>query len=194
LINIVLSAGINNLTQKKTIHGKWYISYTESKKHLVISAFNDFLLLISKFPNVKCHIATIQPASIPKSIEYVQSKFKISIHESNLKDQQTLLEQDIKDINLFINQSNYERSVPTINLHKFLTKTRTRKRGCNGKNVKKETVFFYSHLFDGLHPDEVLAQKCFNFIISQTSLVDTDSNESESDNEWDFKRTKKCSN
>ena len=118
---------------------------------------------------------------------------------SELLFQQTQLEHDLTHINNAICHINTTHNISTVRWDRDLLKTKIKRRGKNGKNIKKVTQSTYIHLFDGVHPDCYLQDKWYAIIchsLRSDLNPDTSSSEEEDDGQgetWDFKRHKQIS-
>jgi hypothetical protein len=78
-----------------------------------------------------------------------------------------------------------------------LIKVSTKKRGRDGKNIKKVLKFIYTDMYDGVHASESLKSKWFSVLCRSAlaDMADHSASESSTDDDedsgkWDFKRHK----
>lgn len=142
--NVMIFAGICNLTEKFTHQFGTEICYYSSEKvYTTIQAINQSFQKLQTF-NCKVHFATISPVSLSSYINFQQKKGNLqkSIHQlEDISYQQKSLENDIIQINEEICRLNTLNGTSSVRLDKDVTKFSTKKRGRNGAIVKKFKIF-----------------------------------------------------
>ena len=175
---IIVLAGICDFTSRSKENRNISLEYktrkTEEVRHIIDDLYNIT-------PNL--HIATITPASL---LTYSNNREK----DSQIEEEQTNLEEDIKSINNYIIDKNISRDKPTLNLAKISEIRSLKKQGNKRKRVIK---YDYKELRDGLHPNTDLLQKWATCICNTVTKIvpSDDSSSDEADDTWNFKRQKR---
>ena len=167
---VVVAAGICNLTQKVDHAGGVQITYQGDTRKRISDLLYQLHTLVfdlnvnHQFPVL---VICIPPANLHKYAEkkMLQGKLEFSILTTEeTTRQQDLLEHDITLINREIIQMNVMQGHSSIRWDNTILKIKIRKRGRNGQNSKKCSYFCYDQLYDGVHPDQELADKWYSYM------------------------------
>lgn len=199
---IIIAAGICNLTHKVHHATGMEVTYTHTPEKVasIIANMEQIYTNFHQKYNSQTTFACIPPVSLTKHKDFNKDRNKLSssiftTEETQL--QQKHLEEDIKQLNQAIIHINNSHSLRSIRWDRDIMKTTTKLRGRNKQNRKQITKFTYKHLYDGIHPNILLANKWYTFLcravtldstnkLSELSSSDDDQDEADS---WDFKRT-----
>lgn len=180
---IIVIAGICNITRRITSGSRNYLEYKIRKVRETIEAI-DQLLDIGEEVN----ICTITPASLK---DYSSERE----NDPDLTLEQQQLEQDIEEINQHIIARNINKDSATINLAK-LAQIRTLKK--RSKASKRIIKFDTQKLRDGVHPTSAHLQEWANYICSMipkitknSELSEDETSEEEQGETWNFKRQRR---
>ena len=181
----IIVGGICSITTKE---GR-YVSYkrNEARKTQLKEQISSILDTLG----TRVSVATIPPASITK---YNAHKHHPQAAETSWLEQQQQLNEELREINSFIESENHRTGTQQVYLDKASTAKSVKRRGDN--RTKRATVRAYSftRLYDGIHADATLKKVWCNKIISavrKATLAHSDdtSQESSHEEEWrDFKR------
>jgi hypothetical protein len=191
---VVVQCGLCNLSSKISYkHGYLFQYFSDADNLLSIEQqLEDLAELLTP---IKLQIITIPPMSLTKATKHysIDHTLSSSLYEK-LQMQEILLEKDINILNSFIFDFNTMRDQPTIRWDRDLFKTVVKKRGRTMKNVKKNSKYIYTHLYDGIHPDEHMSirwmKSLSSLLKSPVCTLDLSDDSSSDEESWDFKRLK----
>ena len=169
-LHVVVAGGICNLTQKTKHQGGIQITYngnTRSRVSDLLYALHTLVTDINQNFNLPVHVVCIPPANLIKYSDEASRTGKLTsslLTPAELAFQQKLLETDIAQINNEILQINQQQGLAPIRWDKSLQKIKIQKRGSNGENTNKKTLFCYNHLYDGVHPNTELSNIWFSYM------------------------------
>lgn len=176
---VVLYAGICSFTHKSGT----VISYPGEKKALAQESIDSFITYC-RTKDYTLVLATVIPADLERANRH---------RREGLEEEQKQLEADISDINEYIIGAAKDQNLPYLNLHREVSKrSKKRKRG----GFVYTQSFTYIDLPDGVHPNSTLTNTLFTKVAGvcryflQSSYTESDSTQSESETNWDFKRQK----
>ncbi|XP_064629500.1 uncharacterized protein LOC135488714 [Lineus longissimus] len=160
-IQIILGAGICNLTEKKRSNSGVEVNYNANgNAHKTIEAINHFKDQFELL-GIRVLVIPIPPVSIIKYNDYLIKHGKLHIPEISqaaLILQQRGLENDIEEINSHIWSVNWLAGLKTPRWERDLLKFQVKR----GKRYKKHT---YHELYDGVHPTNAPAGKWLKYLI-----------------------------
>lgn len=194
---IVIAAGICCLTTKTSLGRKRVLLYhkdEQTRAETVNNICRDFRQLHREFTNENCRVilATIPPANI---VKYFCTNNPNHQPPDYLEEEQQALIEDIEEVNKCITQINDTCGLPTVDWDRY-TYHESLKRRRSGTVRTRKRKFVDLNLPDGVHFNSKLQTQVFSRLYNQlrdlygdSSQLNT-SQESESDNEYNFKRQK----
>ena len=150
---IIVAGGICDFTVKTEHLGLKLLTYPGINIHEVLGQIET---LRQNFGS-RLIIATIPPAGLIKYYEYKNPGRELPEElESQLKEQQTKLLEDLREINNYIKDSNREANVTNIDLNRMVTSTSI--KHTFGQRYRTER-FTAKDLYDGVHANQALKDK-----------------------------------
>ena len=163
---IIVAGGICDLTVKTNYQGQKLLTYPGVNINEVLGQIET---LRHKFGS-RLIIATIPPAGLLKYYEYKNPGQELPEQiESQLKEQQTKLLADLREINNYIKENNREANVTNIDLNRMVTSTSI--KHSFGQRYRTER-FTAKDLYDGVHANQSLKVKWHKRIadVAETTL------------------------
>ena len=185
----IVAGGICSLTSKT---GK-YIHYTRDSTKLkeLKASISDILATLG----TRVTIATVPPAHLAKHNPHHRHPDKEeSSWQARQAEQQQLLNEDLCELNTFIEEKNALLGSPQVHLEKASCANSVKRRGKNKTKRAIHRGYTYTRLYDGVHGDTALKRIWSKKITSAarlaflTQIAET-SQESAQEEDWgDFKR------
>ena len=145
-------------------------------------------ILKEEYPLSLVGFATIPPVSLLKNAQYK----KLDVNETELLEQQTVLNKELEKLNLKIKrennsvQVNHRKGCRTVSFHNYIVKLST-KRSKTGKVLKKKVKYRFNEFYDGLHGKPELKRKWFNQLVTAVKAeIQYTERENESDGNLDL--------
>jgi hypothetical protein len=163
----IIVAGICNLTTRTGKKGSrtLQVSYDQSQDNIaeIKGAYNEFTRF-SKQAGIDLVLTTIVPASIEKANQhYIKKRYllkqNLAYSPDQVRTQQKQLEKDIILLNEHVASTTKGNGFNHINLSASVTRSSKKGAGGNRKKKKKVSRFYYTDLFDGVHPNKTLRDR-----------------------------------